>query len=151
MAPKTDWNPLLNGEFEKPYWSELMHFVASERARGPVYPPKDEVFAALQTGTMDGQENPYAQIHSAKFHEVQKYLSITGHVYTPAYVTVSAKKWATLPDDVRTALERIAKERSISEKSHPDRLLTCLFRMFAYTSMDEKRNRTISRRSRAAR
>ncbi len=39
-----------------------------------------EVFAALQTGTMDGQENPYAQIYSAKFQEVQKYLSITGHV-----------------------------------------------------------------------
>ena len=53
-----------------------------------------EVFAALQTGTMDGQENPYAQIASAKFQEVQKYLSITGHVYTPAYVTVGAN-WAT--------------------------------------------------------
>ena len=47
MAPKTDWNPLLNAEFDKPYWSELMHFVASERARGPVYPPAEEVFAAL--------------------------------------------------------------------------------------------------------
>jgi len=69
-----------------------------------------EVFAALQTGTMDGQENPYAQIYSAKFHEVQKYLSITGHVYTPAYVTVGAKKWATLPGDVRSILEQVAKE-----------------------------------------
>ena len=53
-----------------------------------------EVFSALQTGTIDGQENPYAQIYSAKFQEVQKYLSITGHVYTPAYVTVGAKRWA---------------------------------------------------------
>lgn len=69
-----------------------------------------DVFAALQTGTMDGQENPYAQIYSAKFQEVQKYLSITGHVYTPAYVTVSAKKWATLPEDVRSTLEKVAKE-----------------------------------------
>lgn len=69
-----------------------------------------EVFTALQTGTIDGQENPYAQIYSAKFHEVQKYLSITGHVYTPAYVTVGAKKWATLPDDVRAVLEETAKE-----------------------------------------
>ncbi len=69
-----------------------------------------EVFAALQTGTMDGQENPYAQIYSAKFQEVQKYLSITGHVYTPAYVTVGAKKWATLPADIRTTLEQVAKD-----------------------------------------
>lgn len=69
-----------------------------------------EVFAALQTGTMDGQENPYAQIYSAKFHEVQKYLSITGHVYTPAYVTVGAENWAKLPEDVRSTLEKIAKE-----------------------------------------
>ncbi len=69
-----------------------------------------EVFAALQTGTMDGQENPYAQIYSAKLHEVQKYLSITGHVYTPAYVTVGAKKWAKLPADVRATLEQVAKE-----------------------------------------
>ena len=45
-----------------------------------------EVFTALQTGVMDGQENPFTQIYSAKFHEVQKYLSLTGHVYTPAYV-----------------------------------------------------------------
>jgi tripartite ATP-independent transporter DctP family solute receptor len=69
-----------------------------------------EVFVALQTGVMDGQENPFAQIYSAKFQEVQKYLSLTGHVYTPAYVTVGAKKWASLPDDVRQTLEDTAKE-----------------------------------------
>ena len=51
-----------------------------------------EVFTALQTGVMDGQENPYTQIYSQKFQEVQKYLSITGHVYTPAYLTVGTKK-----------------------------------------------------------
>ncbi len=69
-----------------------------------------EVFTALQTGVMDGQENPFSQIHSAKFHEVQKFLSLTGHVYTPAYVTVGAKKWASLPADVRKTLEDTAKE-----------------------------------------
>jgi TRAP-type C4-dicarboxylate transport system substrate-binding protein len=59
---------------------------------------------------MDGQENPFTQIHSAKFQEVQKYLSLTGHVYTPAYVTVGAKKWASLPEDVRKTLEQCAKD-----------------------------------------
>jgi tripartite ATP-independent transporter DctP family solute receptor len=69
-----------------------------------------EVFTALQTGVMDGQENPFTQITSAKFQEVQKYISLTGHVYTPAYATVGAKKWATLPADVRKILEDTAKE-----------------------------------------
>lgn len=69
-----------------------------------------EVFTALQTGVMDGQENPYAQIASAKFYEVQKYLSITGHVYTPAYLVAGSKKWPSLPADVRKILEDTAKE-----------------------------------------
>ena len=69
-----------------------------------------EVFTALQTGVMDGQENPFAQIASAKFYEVQKYLSLTGHVYTPAYLVVSTKKWPTLPADTRKVLEDTAKE-----------------------------------------
>jgi TRAP-type transport system periplasmic protein len=69
-----------------------------------------EVFVALQTGVMDGQENPFTQIYSAKFHEVQKYLSLTGHVYTPAYVTVGMRKFQTLPEDVRKILEDTAKE-----------------------------------------
>jgi len=69
-----------------------------------------EVFTALQTGVMDGQENPFTQIYSAKFQEVQKFLSLTGHVYTPAYVTVGARKWGSLPEDVRKVLEDTAKE-----------------------------------------
>jgi tripartite ATP-independent transporter DctP family solute receptor len=69
-----------------------------------------EVFTALQTGVMDGQENPFSQIVSAKFQEVQKYLSLSGHVYTPAYLVAGSKKWATLPADVRKTLEDIAKD-----------------------------------------
>ena len=69
-----------------------------------------EVFTALKTGTMDGQENPYAQIASAKFQEVQKYLSITGHVYTPAYVAVHKDHWSKLPADVRDILEQAAQD-----------------------------------------
>ncbi|CAM8637232.1 MAG: hypothetical protein RJA17_1519 [Pseudomonadota bacterium] len=69
-----------------------------------------EVFTALQTGVMDGQENPFTQIYSAKFQEVQKFISLTGHVYTPAYLTAGSKKWASLPADVRKVLEDTAKE-----------------------------------------
>jgi uracil-DNA glycosylase len=47
MAATTDWNPVLRDEFDKPYWSRLMQFVAQERATHEVYPPHDDVFAAL--------------------------------------------------------------------------------------------------------
>jgi tripartite ATP-independent transporter DctP family solute receptor len=69
-----------------------------------------EVFTALQTGVIDGQENPYAQIASAKFQEVQKYLSITGHVYTPGYLLTSKDGFAKLPADVQSALREAATE-----------------------------------------
>jgi tripartite ATP-independent transporter DctP family solute receptor len=68
-----------------------------------------ELFVALQTGVMDAQENPLIQIYSARLHEVQKFLSMTGHVYTPAYVTAGAS-WQRLPADVRKVLEDTAKE-----------------------------------------
>ncbi len=55
MPSKTDWNPLLRGEFAKPYWVELQQFVADERSRHQVFPPADEVFAALH-------QTPYASV-----------------------------------------------------------------------------------------
>ena len=81
-----------------------------------------EVFTALQTGVMDGQENPFTQIYSAKFQEVQKFISLTGHVYTPAYVTVGTKKWGSLPADVRQVLEQVAKDTQgfVYEKAAKD-------------------------------
>ncbi len=69
-----------------------------------------ELFTALQTGVMDGQENPLTQIYSAKLQEVQKFLSMSGHVYTPAYLTVGAKRYNALPADVRKILEDTARE-----------------------------------------
>ena len=62
-----------------------------------------EVFVALQTGTMDGQENPLTNIVGANFQEVQKYLSLTGHVYSPTYLTTGAGTWGKLPENVKTA------------------------------------------------
>ena len=63
-----------------------------------------EVFVALQTGVIDGQENPFTQIYSQNFHEVQKYLSLSGHVYTPAYLLTGKKTWEKLPADVQKIL-----------------------------------------------
>ena len=67
-----------------------------------------EVFVALQTGTMDGQENPLTNIMGANFQEVQKYLSLTGHVYSPTYLTSGAATWADLPDNVKAAAVEVA-------------------------------------------
>ncbi len=53
--PRTDWNPILRREFDKPYWPILQQFVADERAQGAVYPPHDQVFAALHL-------TPYADV-----------------------------------------------------------------------------------------
>ena len=47
MATKTDWNPVLRAELDKPYWADLQRFVADERTRHAVYPPREDVFAAL--------------------------------------------------------------------------------------------------------
>lgn len=68
-----------------------------------------EAFVALQTGAMDGQENPLVQIYSQRFHEVQDYLSMSNHVYTPAYVVTGAS-WNRMDEDVQQALMEAAKE-----------------------------------------
>jgi TRAP-type transport system periplasmic protein len=57
-----------------------------------------ELFTALQQGTVDGQENPIPVILSAKFAQVQKYLSLTGHVYSPAIILMTPKLWNQLSD-----------------------------------------------------
>ena len=69
-----------------------------------------DVFTALQTGVIDGQENPYAQIASAKFQEVQDYLSITGHVYTPGYILTGQRTFEGLDPEVQEALREAARE-----------------------------------------
>jgi len=63
-----------------------------------------EVFTGLQQGVIDGQDNPDIVNYTMKFQEVQKYLSITGHVYTPAYILASQKSFSKLPEDVQAML-----------------------------------------------
>jgi len=84
--------------------------------------PFAEVYSALQSGVMDAQENPFSQIASAKFQEVQKFLSLTGHVYTPAFLIVSEDFWKKLPKDVQDTLARIARATGDFARSEGDRL-----------------------------
>jgi len=84
--------------------------------------PFAEVYSALQQGVMDAQENPFPQIWSAKFQEVQKYLTLTGHVYTPAFLLVSEDFWRKLPKDVQDTIAKIAWAAGDYARSEGERL-----------------------------
>jgi tripartite ATP-independent transporter DctP family solute receptor len=75
----------------------------------PTPMPLSEVFVALQTGVIDGQENPLPQITSNSFEEVQTYLSLTGHVYTPTYLMTGLDHWESFPEDIRNAIQETAR------------------------------------------
>lgn len=69
-----------------------------------------EVFTALQTGVIDGQENPLTNISAGKLNEVQEYLSMSGHVYSPAYPTVGVTAFEKLDPEIQEVLKTTAEE-----------------------------------------
>jgi tripartite ATP-independent transporter DctP family solute receptor len=69
-----------------------------------------EVFTALEVKAIDGQENPLQNIYANKFHEVQKYISLTNHVYSPSALVVSKKFWTSLSDADRAGIRKAAVE-----------------------------------------
>ena len=69
-----------------------------------------EVYQALQTGVVDGAENPISNFYTQKMHEVQKYMTITNHGYLGYAVIVNKKFWEGLPADIRTQLETALNE-----------------------------------------
>jgi C4-dicarboxylate-binding protein DctP len=71
-----------------------------------------EVYQALQTGVVDGSENPPSNLYTQKMHEVQKHLTVTNHGYIGYAVIVNKKFWDKLPADVRTQLENAMREAS---------------------------------------
>jgi tripartite ATP-independent transporter DctP family solute receptor len=75
-----------------------------------------ELFTALQQGTVDGQENPIPVILSAKFAQVQKYLTLTGHVYSPALIIVSPALWNKLSDADKKAFTEAGKAASAAQR-----------------------------------
>ena len=80
-----------------------------------------ELFGALQQGTVDGQENPIPVILSSKFSQVQKHLSLTGHVYSPALLLMSPKTWNKLNDaDKKVFLEAAKKAGAAQRKKVND-------------------------------
>jgi C4-dicarboxylate-binding protein DctP len=86
-----------------------------------------DVYQALQTGVVDGQENTWSNIYTQKMHEVQKYMTVTNHGYIGYVVVVNKKFWDGLPPDIRDELTKAMKEatdygNSQSAKENDDAL-----------------------------
>jgi C4-dicarboxylate-binding protein DctP len=86
-----------------------------------------DVYQALQTGVVDGQENTWSNIYTQKMHEVQKYMTVTNHGYIGYVVVVNKKFWDGLPPDIRDQLSKAMKEatdygNSQSAKDNDDAL-----------------------------
>ena len=86
-----------------------------------------EVYQSLQTGVVDGTENPPSNFYTQKMHEVQKYLALTDHGYLGYAVIANKKFWDALPADIRTALDGAMKDATkfaneIAKKENDDSL-----------------------------
>ncbi|MEI8325028.1 MAG: TRAP transporter substrate-binding protein [Betaproteobacteria bacterium] len=79
-----------------------------------------EVFTALQQGTVDGQENPLSVIMSAKFDQVQKYLTLTGHVYSPCIFLMNKASFDKLSAADKTAFLEAAKVGAKANRARVD-------------------------------
>ena len=71
--------------------------------------PFPKLYEALQSGQFDGQENPIATILASKFSQVQKFLTLSGHVYDPAVILISSDIWGDLKEGDRAAVIEAAK------------------------------------------
>lgn len=83
-----------------------------------------EVVSSLQQGVIDGQENPLSVIVSVKLNEVQKYLTLSGHVYSPAMLLVSKPFWDGLDDAQKAAFEKAATAAAAEMRGYVDNVET---------------------------
>jgi tripartite ATP-independent transporter DctP family solute receptor len=95
----------------------------------------NEVYSALQTRVVEGQENPIALITSAKFYEVQKYLSKTNHMWDGYWLLASGRVWNKLPQDVREVIQKHANEKALAQREDLAKLNNSLERELAEKGM----------------
>jgi len=96
-----------------PLWTSM--FSAFEAA--PASINFAEVYSALQTGVVDGQENPLAIISTAKLYEVQKFLSITNHMWDGFWFLANKRAWEKLPEDLRGIVAKNINEAAVKERA----------------------------------
>jgi TRAP-type transport system periplasmic protein len=75
-----------------------------------------ELYAALQTHVVDGQENPLALIESAKLYEVQKYVALSGHIWDGHYIFANARRWNGMPAETRDVITKHLGEAAVRER-----------------------------------
>lgn len=114
----------------------------------PVPMAFSELFGALETKTVDGQENPYTNIVSSKFYEVQKYVTATNHAYTPFIVLASKKYWDGLSKDEQKILMDAAKssrafERKDTRESSEKALAELRAKGMQFSKLDDKEMRRL--------
>jgi tripartite ATP-independent transporter DctP family solute receptor len=83
----------------------------------PTPMPFSEVFTAMQQKTIDGQENPIPIIALSKFYEVQKYLTMTGHVYGPFLLLINKKLWDSFPAEDQKIIQQAAQESAVFQRA----------------------------------
>lgn len=90
-----------------------------------------ELYTALEQGTVDGEENPVANFYSYQFQEVQKYITMSNHIYSPFLFDMSKKIWDTYDADTQAILTEAAKafgeeEKKINRQAAADNLQSCI-------------------------
>lgn len=81
-----------------------------------------EVYSALQTGIVDGQENPLAIIYTAKLYEVQKFCSITNHMWDGYWFLANKRAWEALPEDLRDIVAKHINDAALKERADVEKL-----------------------------
>lgn len=93
------------------------HVLAFETlGAAPTPMPFAEVYSALQTGAIDGQENPINHIYANKLHEVQKYMSLTKHAYTTSPLVINNRRWSGLSPEFQAAMKEAALEAAAFQR-----------------------------------
>ncbi len=95
-----------------PLWTSMFQAFGSS----PASINFNEVYSALQTRIVDGQENPLAIIATAKLYEVQKYCSLTNHMWDGFWFLANRRAWEALPDDVRAIVARNVNAAGLKER-----------------------------------
>jgi TRAP-type transport system periplasmic protein len=94
-------------------WVDLFHSLGA----APTPIAFSEVYTALQNHTVDGQENPYAIVDTAKLYEVQKYLSVTNHMWSAYWMLGNQDAWKALPPDIQGIVARTSNKYAVLQRN----------------------------------
>lgn len=86
----------------------------------PTFMSLGDVYVALRQGAIDGQENPLSVIKENSFFEVQKYISLTNHIYSPVTLAMNGRAWDALPDDMKAKLVEAARAGTAATRKLSD-------------------------------